>query len=83
MAEAGGRREVLVQVGDRLLLGRGIGGDVNQRFDVVLLPRLGDDDAAIGVTNKHNGAGLPAQGTTRRGHVIGDRVQRVLDGNHL
>lgn len=56
VTETGRHRIVLVQIGNRLVFGWGIGCYVDQRFHLLQLTGFGDDDTAIGVTNQNDGS---------------------------
>jgi hypothetical protein len=46
-----------------------------------MIPGLGDDRAAVAVTDEHHGASLLVDGTGHGIYVIGERAQGVLNGD--
>jgi len=63
------------------LLGR-VGGDVHQRGDTRVRPRLGDDGAAVAVTDQHDRSAQALENAPGCGDVVFQSRKRLLhDGD--
>jgi hypothetical protein len=61
----------------------GDGGDVNQFLHAVIHSRGCDRGSAVRVTHEDRGAAHPPQRAFHCGHILRERVEAVLDGNHV
>ena len=74
------RKEVGISAAEGLALVGRERSDVNQSRDFRIVAGLGDDRATVGMTNQQHRGVLRFDHAIGRGHIIGNRAERILDG---
>src|SRR5262249_38494583 len=78
MLEDGGLRKFRLVGLRRVTVLRRQSADINERLDAIIHARSGDDGAAIGMADEHDGTVGPTERCPHCGSVVGDSVQMVL-----
>src|SRR5690242_3560635 len=78
MLEDGGLRKFRLVGWRRVTVLRRQSADIDERLDAIIHARSGDDGAAIGMADEHDGTVSPTERCPHCGSVVGDSVQMVL-----